>query len=307
MTAAADEATVIRERIADLPDRAAKTRAVAAWLFFEKNEYPSANRVRQITNAGSMNDITRDLRDFWNEIRSKTRVRIDNPDLPEDLVERMGSTLSEIWLLAMDKAGQQFEQDRAKAAEAIGEARQEAMQARTLLAESEGRASALQQTIERLNTQLRETAQAGSAAAERAQVLESQLGDLQDQMDERLAEKAGEIQALQQQIEQGRADARRQVEVLDGELRFAKLQIENARQEGRNLAAELQRFRADKTLEAATYQATVNRLREELGQSNLRAQELTARVGELHGQLRSLRSLRKAVAASGRKAHSHSH
>ncbi|REG48433.1 plasmid replication DNA-binding protein KfrA [Paraburkholderia sp. BL6669N2] len=60
-------------------------REVCALLFFRHGIPPTANRLYQLVKRGSMSTPTQVLGEFWAELREKSRVCIDHPDLPADL------------------------------------------------------------------------------------------------------------------------------------------------------------------------------------------------------------------------------
>ncbi|MFM0150974.1 DNA-binding protein, partial [Paraburkholderia sp. RL18-085-BIA-A] len=70
---------------ADFPKTRELYREVCALLFFRFGLTPTANRLYQLVKRGSMSTPTAVLGEFWTELREKSRVRIDHPDLPADL------------------------------------------------------------------------------------------------------------------------------------------------------------------------------------------------------------------------------
>jgi hypothetical protein len=67
-----------------------------ALLFFEHGITPTANRLYQYVRKGSMSTPAQVLSD-WDELRDRTRVRIDQPELPEDLREAAGDLVLQLW------------------------------------------------------------------------------------------------------------------------------------------------------------------------------------------------------------------
>src|ERR1700693_6430509 len=72
-------------------------RAVCALLFFRFGMTPTANRLYQLVKRGSMSTPTQVLGEFWTELREKSRVRIDHPDLPADLQAAAGELVATLW------------------------------------------------------------------------------------------------------------------------------------------------------------------------------------------------------------------
>src|SRR6202521_1381528 len=72
-------------------------REVCALLFFRYGITPTANRLYQLVKRGSMGTPTQVLGEFWTELREKSRVRIDHPDLPADLQAAAGELVATLW------------------------------------------------------------------------------------------------------------------------------------------------------------------------------------------------------------------
>lgn len=70
---------------------------VCVLLFFRHGITPSANKLYQLVRKGSMSAPAEALGKFWGNLREKSRVRIENPDLPEDLKIVAGEMVGAIW------------------------------------------------------------------------------------------------------------------------------------------------------------------------------------------------------------------
>ena len=57
-------------------------REVCALMFFRFGLTPTANRLYQLVKRGSMSTPTQVLSELWVELREKSRVRFEHPDLP---------------------------------------------------------------------------------------------------------------------------------------------------------------------------------------------------------------------------------
>ncbi len=284
----------IAKRIAALCNRADKTRAVAAYLFLEMGEHPSAARVREYTGQGSLTDINRDLQEFWRMLRAKLSARLTSPDLPQPVVDLLGQFASEVWSLSLDQANRALDADREAAQQAIAEARQHAMQAEAHAQAAQQRVAAVEAELARRDEQAQQAAAEAAALTERCAGLEAALGESRARLDAEAQARAADADAAAREVQAERDARARDRDVFDGEIRFAKNQIETARSEGRHWKSEFERLRSEQTVEAATLRATVSRLREELGARTLAERDLAERVGELQGQLRALRPLRKS-------------
>ncbi|MBB5407460.1 hypothetical protein HDG34_001392 [Paraburkholderia sp. HC6.4b] len=79
-------------------------REVCALLFFRFGITPTANRLYQLVKRGSMSTPTQVLGEFWAELREKSRVRIEHPDLPADLGPAAGELVAALWTRATASA-----------------------------------------------------------------------------------------------------------------------------------------------------------------------------------------------------------
>lgn len=114
-------------------------REACVLLFFRFGITPTANRLYQLVRRGSMGTPVAVLAEFWNQLRTKSRVRIAHPDLPEALGQLLGDLGAECWRRANESAAEglaalrvDVEQSRADAHAAADAAREEV--ARTHLA-----------------------------------------------------------------------------------------------------------------------------------------------------------------------------
>ena len=79
-------------------------REVCALLFFRFGQTPTANRLYQLVRRGSMGTPAAVLGEFWAELREKSRVRIEHPDLPADLGAAAGELVATLWTRATASA-----------------------------------------------------------------------------------------------------------------------------------------------------------------------------------------------------------
>src|SRR5215217_6554522 len=60
-------------------------REVCTVMFFRYGMTPTANRLYQLVRKGSMSAPAEALAKFWSQLRERSRVTIEGPDLPEAL------------------------------------------------------------------------------------------------------------------------------------------------------------------------------------------------------------------------------
>lgn len=100
-------------------------REVCVLLFFRYGITPSANKLYQYVRKGSMSAPAEALNRFWLELREKSRVRIESPDLPDHLKEETGKFATTLWLRAQEAAKSNFATQITEANEKVELAQQE--------------------------------------------------------------------------------------------------------------------------------------------------------------------------------------
>src|SRR5258708_23093638 len=88
-------------------------REVCALLFFRFGITPTANRLYQLVKRGSMSTPTQVLGEFWIELREKSRVRIEHPDLKAELQAAAGELVATLWAKSTTSAQAALEALRA--------------------------------------------------------------------------------------------------------------------------------------------------------------------------------------------------
>lgn len=72
-------------------------REVCVLLFFRYGITPTANKLYQYVHRGSMSAPADALNKFWLELREKSRVRIERPDIPEHIATLAGDLIANLW------------------------------------------------------------------------------------------------------------------------------------------------------------------------------------------------------------------
>jgi chromosome segregation ATPase len=273
------------------PRREDLSRAVARALFVA-GIHPAANVVRQWSQRGSTTDVARDLDGFWTEMRNRVAPTITGVDLPADVLQRQAEALGELWALALSRANIVLDEQRAEAAESVEHARAAAAQFEQLLQreqtertrerqEAADAAATAQLRIDGLQARVQEIdAQRASEAASRAQAL-TQVASLQEQLAETQRQRTADAEQFSRDLAAERQARERSEERLSGEIRFAKLQIEEARSAGRGLKERLDAVEADKTLIERTMRQQINGQAEALGAARLELGEARGRIAAI--------------------------
>lgn len=274
----------LRERVADTQ---ALYREVCALMFFRYGETPTANKLYQLVRKGSMSAPAKALRDFWVEVRDKTRVDVGQPDLPAEVASAAGELAATLWRLSSDAANAAMEAFRQDARRDIAESRE---QAQATAAERDAAVNAAEQTSRNAADVRLENATLRARLVE----LETARTMLTEQLTQSRHESAGAATAL--------SDARREFAEELSKLRVmheqseqrlaatekrALLEIDSERTAARQTRQELQSVK-DRMAEAqTTHQAERDQLRDALTTAKTQLTTSMTRCASVEGELAS--------------------
>ncbi|MES2069854.1 MAG: DNA-binding protein [Pseudomonadota bacterium] len=94
-------------------------REVCVLLFFRYGMTPTANKLYQLVRKGSMSAPADALAKFWEDLREKSRVRIEHPDLPEALKVATADLAVALWSTAQAQAQDSLASYRTESREAV--------------------------------------------------------------------------------------------------------------------------------------------------------------------------------------------
>ena len=114
------EIETLRDKFAETPDL---YREVCTLLFFRHGITPTANKLYQFVRKGSMSAPAEALAKFWADLREKSRVRIEHPDLPDPVKTAAGELVATLWTLAQTAAQEGLTVFRSEAEAAVAEAK----------------------------------------------------------------------------------------------------------------------------------------------------------------------------------------
>ena len=294
--------------VAELRDRFSHTQTlykeVAALLFFRYGVTPTANKLYQLVRKGSMSAPAQALQTFWEDLRDKSRVRLDMADMPEELQTLTGDLLGRIWQEAMGHSKQQMLHYQTQADERVALALENAQEAQQALEAGQGALKSAQENIEQLNNQLQEAGQEQAAlkqdllhAKQRQNELETEKQLTQQELRRQGEQFAQDLERLQKAIElteeRAQANERRALLEIDKErsmqtrLRQQIEEIEQANKAQRQAHEQEQNKLQDQML----------KLRQELGQEQGERRAMQAALDishslakEMQGQLQLLRT-----------------
>ena len=282
----------------DFTETQALYREVCALLFFRYGITPTANKLYQFVRKGSMSAPTEALRAFWEDLRKKSRVRIEHPDLPESLKKTAGEMVATLWSQAQGAADQGLWELREQATESIKLA-QEAQQ------KAEAENLGMQHVVEQLREEIR-------VGHDRALQLELELASeraTNDALSNQLATAAQQIKVTEAALSEARQDfavelekqrkaLERAEERLQGSEKRALLEIDRERQATARLQQEANQLRqshheaVDQHIKETTaLQTKVAELNQKVGVAEGLLQAQKEAVAAAAGQMETLRNL----------------
>ncbi|QOT82062.1 DNA-binding protein [Cupriavidus basilensis] len=271
-SAAAAEARLAAD-VADLrahfPETRALYREVCALLFFRYGITPTANKLYQLVRKGSMGTPTEVLAQFWQDLRGKLRVTIDQPGLPDALKAIAANAVQSIWQAANEAATGELAALRAEARLQANEAEAQRDQARAAVAVAEQETAAVQAELDA--AQRAGAARQGELDAERQAHAAAQA---------RQQEGIRQVEALERQLQALRTQ-------FSAELEHTREQVAVAQE--RASATERRALREidqERTLRQKAEQAVVD-LRTELAAAQARAQEAAVAGAEARARLQA--------------------
>jgi hypothetical protein len=298
---ALDEQALLAD-IAALRSRCTDTRELyreaCALLFFRYGVTPTANKLYSLVRKGSMGTPADVLNRFWQDLRERTRVKIDHPDLPEALKQVAAEAVLTIWQAASEASGAEL---AALRAEARHEAHEAKLACDRAMAETEATmqaAASAQAQLEALRAQFAEC-QDGLAAERQAHaVTEARLQEVRRQLDE-AASQFGVVKGdLGTQLERAheraeaaearaRAHEKRALKEIDQE-RTARLKGEKQFEE---LRIQLAAAKSETKDAAVQHAGAIAAVRAELDLASQRAEEADRRRQADAAELADARSL----------------
>lgn len=228
--------------------REEKSLLAAQWLF-DRGNVPSVNAVRELTGTGSNTDIARDLKKFWAAVRKKAAV----PPLPPSV-----ATLAEqLWQQAVTEADARHLSETARHFSDM-KALQQRLEGVTH--DRESLAADLQRALDDTHDHLARIGFLERRIADLTKEYEVSLATLRVRLKTEQSSSSARITALESDLDHERAAhaaalqaaeqrfmaalaaeqaARaRDAEVLEGEAKFSRLQVDEARQHAKGLEKE---------------------------------------------------------------------
>jgi chromosome segregation ATPase len=254
-------------------------REVCTLLFFRYGMTPTANKLYQLVRKGSMTAPADALTKFWEDLREKSRVRIEHPDLPESLKTAAGELTAVLWSSAQTQAQETLAAYRQEARAALDEALTMRSTADSAVAAARSAADKTQQDLQQaiarcatLEQQLAGAAQNAEAALGRERQgsarLQHELDSLRATSTQAAEKAAAELAAIQLQL----GDARQNVGVLEGRLAAVSAQRDE-------LTAELHQTR-DKLREQERELGELRQVQRALPPTRTVRSKISSKIGD---------------------------
>jgi len=258
-------------------------REVCVLLFFRFGITPTANKLYQLVRKGSMSAPAEALEKFWDNLREKSRVRIEHPDLPDGLKTAAGDLVATLWTQAQASAHEGLAVFRAEAQAA-------ALEALSAKEAAEAERSAAQAALEEarqsvLHAQDRTLELERQLAGERA----SKVGlsaQLEDAGRQQLALEAALAEARREftsELEKMRLALQLSEERHEASEKRSLLEIDRERTASARLQKELTQLRQNNLETGERHRAEIAQLQHELG-------EALQNAGIAEGTLREMRT-----------------
>ncbi|MFP3606772.1 DNA-binding protein [Paraburkholderia sp. SIMBA_053] len=262
-------------------------REVCALLFFRHGITPTANRLYQLVRRGSMGTPTAVLGEFWAELREKSRVRIDHPDLPADLGAAAGELVATLWTRASASAEAALDGLRIEVEAQRTEAQQSVVAARDELGRTE---SALEQRTAALlaaQVEVRELDRVQAEGHAQRKALEGEVARLRAALAARDRELHAVREGFSRDLAKQREAAERAEERLRASEKRALLEIDRERSTATKLLKELDEATRRADRKDADHRRALETLQAQLGDARHQA-------GVLQGHLDAIRAANSA-------------
>nr|WP_242665842.1 DNA-binding protein [Paraburkholderia ginsengiterrae] len=239
---------------------------------------PTANRLYQLVRRGSMGTPTAVLGEFWAELREKSRVRIDHPDLPADLGAAAGELVATLWTRATASAEAALDALRGEVEAQRVEAQQSVVAARDELGRTE---TALEQRTAALlaaQVEIRELDKAQAEGHAQRQALEGELARIRAALAARDQELVEVREGFSRDLGKQREAAERAEDRLRASEKRALLEIDRERSTAAKLQKELDEAMRRADHKDADHRRAIEAIQAQLGDARHQAGVLQGRL-----------------------------
>ena len=259
-------------------------REVCVLLFFRYGMTPTANKLYQLVRKGSMSAPADALAKFWQDLREKSRVRIEHPDLPEALKVATADLAVALWNTA-----------QAQAQESLAGYH---LEANAEIESAQSMQNAALKEVETMREEQERLADQCSSAKLVTQDLERQLtaaNAIRESLESQLLSTKSEIDAYQDRLKEARQEFTLE---LEKQRQASQLADERFRAAENRALMEVDRER----VHSVKLQKELDQLRQSVSDASDRHQQelrdLQMQLGEFRQQLGSVQGNLQAVSES---------
>ena len=259
-------------------------REVCTILFFRYGITPTANKLYQYVRKGSMSAPAEALARFWSDLREKSRVRIEHPDLPEGLKVAAGELVASLWLQAQADAHEGLAVFRQEAQELVTNSLRTSEAADQARIDAQTETNQAQGALREANERILQIERNLAAECARTISLERQLEAASRQhitLEAALADARKDYSA---ELEKSRLELRRTEERLAANEKRALMEIDHERQITAKIQRDIQQLRENLLVNE-------ERQRNELATSNSELAEARLKLGIAEGKQEELRGV----------------
>lgn len=280
-------------------------REVCALLFFRFGVPPTANRLYNLVRRGTMSTPASVLSEFWAELREKSRVRIEHPDLPKDLSEAAGELIGTLWTRATTSAQAELASLRDEVEAQRAEADQSVVAARAELGRTETALEQRTATLLAAQVEIRERERQQVQESATRKALEAEIKRLGEEAVARAKELVQVRDTFSRDLEKLRETADRAEERLRASEKRALLEIDRERSATAKAQKELAEAAKRAEKREAEHRRTVDALQAQQGdmhhQNGVLQGKLAALEAAHHSAQEQLKLLRTAARSPARR------
>ncbi|RTZ48110.1 DNA-binding protein [Candidimonas sp. SYP-B2681] len=263
-------------------------REVCALLFFRYGITPTANKLYQLVRKGSMSAPADALTKFWEDLREKSRTRIEHPDLPEALKTAAGDLIADLWGKAQVTADESLGVYRAEARVQVEQAHAQVVQSQAKVDAANSDRKLAYMTLESIKEELNRTRLHVASLEEKSLAADRSRASLETSLEEARKENT----ALVQQLNDGHQKFSAQIDKLRAAMELADERSRSAEKRAL-LDADRERVaatRIHKELELHKIESSkiAERYRIELAAIQGQLGELRQTRGQLEGKLQAV-------------------
>lgn len=288
----------------DFPGTQDLYREVCALLFFRYGIAPTANKLYQLVRKGSMSAPADALNKFWADLREKSRVKIEHPDLPDTLKTAAGELTATLWSAAQAAASESLAELKSEAQASVAEAKATVETAQFQLATTNTELEQSRHLHEEAKTVIAELQQ--ELAAERATLEEvrAQLGKAETEIANHQQAQESARRYFTEELEKLKTAAQLDKERYGAAERRFLQETDRERQVASRLQKEVEQLRQEsnrlqeqRRADDSSYQAKIGDFKHQLGVLEGRLQSVVAERNQLSRDIQTCQSLNNQLQA----------